>query len=133
MDKAVLSLLGLARRASKAALGEEQVCDAIRARTARLVFVASDCAANASERLDRFVEDTHIVLLTVPWTKAELGAAIGWDACAAAAFTDMGLAASALKKLSEADPETYGAPYAALDVKAEKMKRRKREKARRKT
>ena len=132
MDKAALNLLGLARRAGKAALGEEQVCDAIRARTARLVFVASDCAENAAERLARFVEDTHVVLLPVPWTKAELGGAIGWNACAAAAFTDMGLAASALKKLSEADPETYGEAFAALDVRAEKMKRRKREKSRKK-
>ena len=91
MDKA-LNYLSLGRKAGRIELGEEPVGAAARAKKARLVLVASDAGDHTWRRAQSFVAGTEQILLKVPYTKDELGQAIGRTALAMAAFTDPAMA-----------------------------------------
>ena len=106
----ILHMLGLARKAGRLEIGEEPVGAACRARQAKLVLLACDAASN------------------VPFTKAELGFALGRGSCAMLALTDVGFASSLVQKLSARDPEKYGPAAQQLKAKADKTLQRQREK-----
>ena len=91
----VLRLTGLARKAGRLAVGEEPVGEAARSRTAKLILVAADAAENTLRRAQRFAANGDAPILPVPFTKAELGGAVGRPTCAMLAFTDVGLASAA--------------------------------------
>lgn len=131
MDSSLTGLLGLARRAGKAELGEESILSAALAHKARLVLIAADAAPGTTQRLERAAETGNAVCFRTDMTKAELGSCFGRASCAAVALTDVGLAAAAVEKLSQADPQRYGEASAKLKSKAEKTVRRRREKQRR--
>ena len=118
-----LHLLGIAKKAGRLEVGEEPVGAAARARQARVILLACDAAANTARRAGHFGEAGNVLWLTVPYTKAELGGAVGRASCAMLALTDAGLAASLVKKLAAADPERYGPAYEQLGKKAEKVRR----------
>ena len=88
MNKA-LSLLGLARKAGRVAVGGEAVSGVLYQGTARLVLTASDAAKNTMRRLVGHEEVKHISL---PYTKEELGEALGYKSCSIAAVCDAGFA-----------------------------------------
>lgn len=127
MDNGLTGLLGLARRAGKAELGEESVATAILNHKARVILVASDAADNTRRKIEALAGQGNAPVLPLPLTKAELGGALGRGSCAVAALTDMGLAAAAVKKLSALDPQTYGDAAQALGQKAAKQDRRRKE------
>lgn len=131
MDSALTGLLGLARRAGKAELGEESILSAALQHKARLILIAADAAEGTAHRLERAAEEGNAVCFRVEPTKAELGGCFGRASCAAVALTDVGLAAAAVEKLSQADPQRYGEASEKLKGKAEKTVRRRREKQRR--
>ena len=114
----VLRLTGLARKAGRLAVGEEPVGEAARSRTAKLILVAADAAENTLRRAQRFAANGDAPILPVPFTKAELGGAVGRPTCAMLAFTDVGLASAAAEKLSGQDPERYGPVAEALKERA---------------
>jgi len=130
-DNGLLGLLGLARKAGKLALGEEDAAAAALAHKTKLLLVAADAAGGTARRSERAAEAGNARCFTVPLTKAELGGAVGRSTCAVLAFTDTGLAASALKKLSQADPDTFSAAAEHLGAKAAKTVRRRKEKQKR--
>ena len=107
MDSA-LHLLGIARKAGRAEVGEEPAGAACRARQAKLLLVAADAAENSVRRAAHFAEAGKTPWLKAPWGKGELGGAVGRSACAMLALTDAGLAAALAEKLARTDPETYG-------------------------
>ena len=127
MSKYLLNLVGLAKKAGKLEVGEEPVGGAARAGQAKLIIVASDAAENTSRRASHFADAGHVKWLQVPFSKAELGGALGRSTCAMAAFTDSGLAASLVSKLAQTDPERYGDAASQLDAKAQKVLQRQRE------
>jgi len=131
MDSALAGLLGLSRRAGKVELGEENVLSAASAHKARLVLVAADASEKTAVRVERAAESGNALCFRLDATKAELGGTVGLASCAAVALTDVGLAASALEKLSQADPDRYGEASQALSHKAAKTVRRRREKQQR--
>ncbi len=131
MDSSLSGLLGLARRAGKAELGEESILTAASQHKARLILIAADAAENTAQRLERSAESGNAVCFRTDMTKAELGAGFGRASCAAVALTDVGLAAAAVKKLSQEDPSRYGESSEKLTHKAEKTVRRRKEKQRR--
>ena len=104
----ILHLLGLARKAGRLEIGEEPVGAVCRARQARLVLLASDAAPNTCRRAAHFGEAGNVLWLEVPFTKAELGFALGRGSCAMLALTDAGFAASLTQKLAARAPERYG-------------------------
>ncbi len=127
MNDAALHLLGLARKAGRIQVGEEPVGAACRARKAKLLLLADDAADNTVRRAEHFAQAGNTVCVRVPFTKEQMGGAVGRASCAMAALTDAGMAASFLKKLAAADPERYGEAAETLDVKAQKVLQRQRE------
>ena len=76
MDKA-LSYLALARKAGLIELGEEPVGAITRAGKAALVIVSSDASGHTWRRANSFVAGTDQQCLKLPFTKAEVGMAVG--------------------------------------------------------
>ena len=126
MDSA-LHLLGIARKAGRAEVGEEPAGAACRARQARVLLLAADAADNSVRRAARFAEAGQVPCLRTPWDKGTLGGAVGRTACAMVALTDAGLAAALVEKLAQADPEACGAAAEALRGKADKQLQRQKE------
>ena len=100
-----LGLLSLARKGGNIVLGEEQAGAAARASRARLMLLASDAGGHTVRRAKSFVAGTAQPLLTLPYTRDELGDALGTTSCAIAAITDVQLALAFVKTLGE--PEKY--------------------------
>ena len=124
MDKA-LNYLGLARKAGLAELGEEPGGGAARALHARLVIVASDASDHTWRRAMSFVAGTNQLALRVPFTKDQLGFAVGRQELAIAAFTDAALAASLVKALPQT--EKTAQVLEALNEKIRQAKQRQKE------
>ena len=123
----ILHLLGLAMRAGRLEIGEEPVGAACRARSCRLILVARDAADNSFRRVRHFADAGQCLWVSVPYTKEELGQAVGRTACAMAAVTDIGFAEAIGQKLAALDPEKYAITAEKLHVKAERAAQRRKE------
>ena len=121
MDKA-LNYMALARKAGRIELGEEPVGAAARAQKARLVLVASDASDHTWRRAKSFVAGTDQQCVKVPFTKDEMGMAIGRTSLALAAFTDPAMALAFLKALPE--PGKYADAVASLDKRTKRIQQR---------
>ena len=129
MDKRsnILSFLGLCLRGGNLTVGEEPVEAVARARDARVLLLASDAADNTRRRCAHFAEMGQCLWLRVPFTKAELGRAVGRSAAAIVAITDIGLANAVVHRLAELDPVHYDEAAAKLDLKAQRAAERRAE------
>ena len=124
MDKA-LNYLSLARKAGRAELGEEPVGAAARALTAAVILVASDASDHTWRRAKSFAAGTKQQCVRLPYTKDEMGMAIGRSALAVAAITDPALALALVEALGQ--PELYQTQLEELRIKTEKVKKRQAE------
>ena len=120
----ILSLLGLALRGGRLAVGEEPVSLAAKAGQARLILLASDAAGNTLRRAEHLAEEGRCLWLVLPFSKAELGGALGRGSAAVAALTDLGLAAAVTERLAALDPERYGEAAARMDLKRRRARER---------
>lgn len=125
-----LRLLGLAKKAGRLEIGEEPVGASARAKKAKLLLLAADAASNTARRAAHFGEAGNVLFLTTPFTKAELGGAVGRTSCAMMAITDAGFAAALVQKLAAADPARYAPASEQLDRKAAKALERQKEQRR---
>lgn len=123
----ILHMLGLALKAGRLEVGEEPVGAACRARDCRLILVARDAADNSFRRVKHFADAGQCLWVSVPYTKEELGEAVGRTACAMAAVTDIGFAEAIGQKLAAVDPEKYSLTAEKLHVKAERAAQRRKE------
>ena len=124
MDKA-LNYMGLAKKARLIELGEEPVGAAARANRARLLVVASDATDHTGRRARSFVSGTDQQCITVPYTKAELGVAVGRTELALAAFTDAPLALAFLQALD--NPKAYEKAQESLEKRCRRIRQHKAE------
>ena len=124
MDKA-LNYLALARKAGLIELGEEPVGAAARAQHARLVVVAKDASDHTWRRAKSFVAETQQCCVKIPFSKDEMGAAVGRTSLAIGAFTDPALALAFLKALDR--QEEYARELEDLDKRAKRVQQRKSE------
>ena len=124
MDK-VLNYLALARKGGRVELGEEPVGAVARAQKAHLVIVASDATDHTWRRAKSFVAGTEQICLKVPYSKDQLGEAIGRTALAMAAFTDPALALAFVKALGQ--PERFKAELERLETRAARIRQRQQE------
>ena len=124
MDKA-LNYLALARKGGRAELGEEPVGGAARAGKAYVILVASDAGDHTWRRAKAFAAGTQQQAVKLPYTKDEMGFAIGRQALAIAAITDVQLALALVQSLPE--PQKYAETLAVLTEKAQKLKQRQKE------
>ena len=111
------------------AVGEEPVEAVARARDARVLLLAADAAEGTRRRCEHFAQAGDCLWLQLPFTKAELGRALGRTAVAITAVTDVGLAAALLHRLAELDPEQYADAADRMDVKARRAAERRAEQA----
>ena len=129
MNKELLSTLGLCKRAGMLEAGEEPVESAARARDVRLLLLAQDAAENTARRAEHFAQMGQCILVSVPFTKEELGRAVGRESCALAGITDVGFACAVARRLADGDPQTYGDAAQRLEVKAQRAAQRRTEQA----
>ena len=124
MDKA-LNYLALARKAGLIELGEEPVGAAARAQHARLVVVAKDASDHTWRRAKSFVAGTSQECISVPYSKDEMGLAVGRQSLAIAAFTDPAMALAFVKALP--NPEKYAEATQSLDKRAQRIRQHRAE------
>jgi len=124
MDKA-LNYLALARKAGRIELGEEPVGASARAQKARLVMVASDASDHTWRRAKSFVAGTTQQCVKLPYTKDEMGMAVGRTSLAIAALTDPAMALAFLKALG--DPEKYQQAMEDLQNRTKRIRQRQTE------
>ena len=123
----ILHMVGLAKRAGRLEVGEEPVGAVCRARDCRLILVARDAADNTFRRVRHFADAGQCLWISVPYTKDELGSAVGRTSCAMLAVTDIGFAEAIAKKLAAVDPEKYTVTLEKLTVKAQRAAQRRKE------
>ena len=124
MDKA-LYYMSLARKAGRIELGEEPVGAAARAQKARLIVVAEDASDHTWRRAKSFVAGTDQQCVRLPYTKAEVGFAVGRQELAIAAITDAGMALSIAESLGQ--PEKHREVIEVLTAKKQKALQRQKE------
>ena len=124
MHKA-LNYMGLARKGSRIELGEEPCGAAARAGHARLIVVAADASPHTWRRAKSYTAGTDQQCLKVPFSKDELGLAIGRTSLAMAAFTDPALALAFVKALD--GQEEYREVLDALELKTKRVRQRQDE------
>ena len=124
MHKA-LNYMGLARRGGRIELGEEPCGAAARAGHARLIVVAADASPHTWRRAKSYTAGTDQQCVKVPFSKDELGEAIGRTSLAMAAFTDPALALAFVKALD--GQEQYREVLENLDLKSKKLRQRQDE------
>ena len=124
MDKA-LNYLSLARKAGFAELGEEPVGAISRTGKAYVIAVASDASDHTWLRAKSFAAGTRQQCIRLPFTKDEMGFAIGRQELAIAAITDPALALAMVKALGQ--PQTYAAAIEVLENKTDRVKKRQAE------
>ena len=131
MSEKALGLLGLARRGRLLEVGEEPVGIACRSGKARLLLIAKDAADHTFRRARSFCRTGKPPYICAPYTKEELGNALGCNACALCVLTDAPMAKAVLEALDE--PEKYRQIIELLNEQCRRIeKRRQEEKAHRK-
>ena len=126
----ILSMAGLALRAGRLEVGDEAASDACREKRCRLLLTACGASENALRRAERCAQEGQCLLLPLPCSKEELGAALGRKSCAMAALTDLGLAQAVVEKLVQAEPAKFSEMADRLRLKAERAARRREKTAR---
>ena len=124
MDK-VLNYIGLARKAGRAELGEEPVGAAARALHAHLIVVAGDASDHTWRRAKSYAAGTDQQCIRLPYSKDEVGMAIGRQELAIAAITDPALALSLVQALPQ--PEKFASVMAVLEEKVQRQRKRQAE------
>ncbi len=120
-----LGLLSISRKGGNIVYGEDHVGAQTRAGRARLVILASDAGGHTVRRAKSFVAGTAQPIVTVPFTKDELGDALGIVSCAIACITDVRLAQAFVKTLGE--PEKNAKLLEDLDVRVKRVEQRRAE------
>ena len=124
MDKA-LNYLSIARKAGLVELGEEPVGDITRSGKGYLVAVAADASDHTWRRAKSFVAGTAQQCIRLPYSKEEMGMAVGRTSLAIAAVTDPALALSLVESMGE--PEKYKAVTEVLADKVRRLRQRQSE------
>ena len=124
MDKS-LNYMALARKGGRMELGEEPVGAVTRAVHACLVVVAKDASDHTWRRAKSFVAGTNQQCIRLPYTKDEMGFAIGRSSLAIAAFTDAALALAFVESLPQ--PESFAETREALAERAKRLRQRQKE------
>lgn len=83
-----LSYIGLCKKAGRLTTGTELTAEAIRAGKIKLAITTSDASENTVKRIKDCCAYRNVPYAPLPYTKKELGAALGREQTAAAGVTD---------------------------------------------
>ena len=125
MKPNAINYLSLAKKAGRIEIGEESAGAAARACHARLLLVAKDAPDGALRRARNFVAGSGQQLAVVPFSKEELGAALGKSVVSLAAITDPALALAFLQALE--DPQRYAGALEDLANRTKRVRQRQLE------
>lgn len=125
MAAKALNYLSLARKAGLAELGEEPVGDVSRTGKAYVIAVAGDASDHTWRRAKAYAAGTEQQCVRLPYTKEELGIAVGRESLAIAAITDAPLALALLQSLP--DSGKYQSAINVLTEKSQRIKKRQQE------
>ncbi len=131
-QRKALLLLGLARKARKLEIGEEPCGIACRSGKAKLLLIAHDAGDHTFRRARSYCRVGKPPYLCVPFTKDELGDALGCNACALCAILDAPFAKAFLEDLPELAQQHEEILQELTRQTARVQKRRQEEKAHRK-
>lgn len=132
MNNSYLQLLGLAKRASLLALGDEAARTAISLSSAKLLLISADASERTKETFAYLAENAEVLYIEISESREELGNALGKRPLSVVAICDVGMAAAVAKKLAEVN-ETARENLPALLLRAEKsVARRKKSAAKKK-
>jgi len=123
-----LKLLGLARKAGSLQCGENAAVAVETEGRARLIVLAADASEHTERRIAANA-GPKTIKIRLPFTREDLGTAVGSAQTAVAAITDLGLANAFAKKLADEYPGKYEQILQPLEKRTEKAARRKRETA----
>ena len=126
MDK-VMGYHALARKGGMAELGEEPAGAAARGGKACVLLVASDASDHTWRRALSFAAGTEQQCVRLPYSKDEMGLAVGRQSLAIAAITDPGLALAMVQALGR--PRDAKALEVLTQKAARAAQRRKEAKA----
>ncbi len=126
----ILNLVSLARKARKLEVGEEPTVAAARSHQAKLILVAVDAADNTYRRVRNACGGGNVTWVSTPYSKLQLGSAVGRGETAMVAVMDIGLEDAMIRGLAADDPEKYAIPLERLTQKNDKAQKRLEEKRR---
>ena len=118
----LLSFLGLMKKASALVIGADNIYTATEFGKVKILVLAKDTAKNTVSAVQNTALNWELPLITLDFTKAEIGEALGQNECAAFGITDTGFALALCKKLGNTDYEAY------FSEKLEREKKRKAKK-----
>lgn len=123
-----LTFIGLAKKAGKVESGDESVSIVSRAGKAKLIITARDAGRSTAVRAEASARYAKCPVAPVPFTKEELGEALGRDAVSVAAITDIGFAHALIEKLQAEKGGFDGLleTLTALNARAEERKKEMR-------
>lgn len=124
MSKA-LDYLGIARKSGNLELGEENAKALVKQGKARLLLLAGDVSDGVRKRAEGYVYGFRTLVVPLPYTKAELGGAVGKAQCAVAAVRDLGLASALAEALALEHGEAYAPAAQELKEKQARLASRK--------
>lgn len=104
MNDKVLSLLGLARRAGKIALGFDPAADSAKSGQSRLILITSDISPKTKKELEFSLRDIGTPIRSIPYDVKTLGSAVG-KAAKIVSVNDEGFAGSVMKLLGSNNGE----------------------------
>ena len=87
-----LRILGIARKAGMLAIGAQAVSTAARSGKAKSILTAADASERSVRNAQGYSADCGALHIAVPYTKEELGAALGWGPVGMLAILDSGFA-----------------------------------------
>ncbi len=125
MKPNAIHYLSLAKKAGRIAVGEEAVGAAAGAGRAWRLRGAGDAPAGTLRRARNLVAGSGRPLAVVPFTKEELGTALGKTVVSLAALTDPALALAFLQALE--DPQQYAAALEDLTNRTKRVRQRQAE------
>ena len=123
--KSTLSLQYARTGRSGAAQGIQNSVSQVGTLVGYLVIVASDASDHTWRRAKSFVAGTNQVAVKVPFTKDEMGQAIGRESLAIAAFTDPAMALAFVKALP--GQGQYTEQLQALENRTQRVRQRQQE------
>ena len=94
----LLRFLGLMKKAGSISVSESYCEEDIRSGRSSLLLFASDCSGRARSRMEKIAVSYSVRTIQLPFTKAELAAALGSGSCAMISVNDHGFADSFLTK-----------------------------------
>ncbi|MDR0936861.1 MAG: 50S ribosomal protein L7ae [Oscillospiraceae bacterium] len=96
----ILSFLGLCKKAGALETGEERVSLSQKKGKAKLILTASDAGENTLSKAAQIADWGKLPILTLPFTKDVIGAAVGTRACAILSVTTAAMAKAVQEKLT---------------------------------